>query len=259
MFKPRLQSPFRKPNASDTARLREFTISESSLCPWGPGRPSAIYVAFRRERVVYIGQSVDVVHRRKAHGPRPWTEVRYLPLSSPAVLHAVESAFIAFFQPADNGQHGAFFEEAPAAMLLRAFGFLPSQRPIRRSKVGSPKPYPSAVDMGVIWCHLDEQCRRLLVDLAKSGPRLAPKPHTVGALFKTIALKSVARAATRPPHVQGRRGRKRLIWIEKRLAPVILRLAENSPKPCPPGLLSRPKVLRPWQLEADAARNAKTA
>lgn len=228
MLKPRLQSPFRKATARDTARLRRFTMHRSSVCPWQPGLPAGVYFAFHRRRVVYIGQSVDVAHRLKVHGPRRWSELRFLPLAGREVLHGVESAFIAFFQPRYNGQNGAFFDEAGAAVILRAFGFLPAQRAIRRFRQSGRRPPPKAVDMRIIWFHLDNECRKLLIGLARGGPRAAPKPKTDGVLYKRIALKSIRLAGTSPPHVKGRRGRERLVWIEKGLVPTILRLAANG-------------------------------
>jgi hypothetical protein len=222
-MKRRPYSPFRKPTAVDTKRIRAFTMPESMVCPCEEVRPASIYFAFKGERVAYVGQSVDFVARRKSHGARDWDEVRILPLRGQRDLDRVECAFIALFRPCDNRAPGAQFDEAEAEKLLRDFGFLPSVLPVRPKK-GTARPRPTAADTRMIWHYLDAQQRRLLLSLARDG-RKHVRDRAVAKCLTTIDLRSYWRARTAPPHRSGRRGRERFAWMDKKLVPVILRLA----------------------------------
>ena len=96
------------------ALLREAEIAKAAL-PWGEVKASGVYFLLEGEKVVYIGQSVNVYARIHQHTDKRFDRYAFVPCAVDA-LDKLESLYIHCLRPPLNGNQVDGFKCAPISL-----------------------------------------------------------------------------------------------------------------------------------------------
>lgn len=94
------------------ALLREEDIAKAAV-PWDT--QSGVYFLLDNNKVVYVGQSVNVYSRIGQHTDKAFDRYAFVPCAVEA-LDKLESLYIHFLQPKENGRHRNGAMNAPLSL-----------------------------------------------------------------------------------------------------------------------------------------------
>ena len=105
--------------------LRENEIVKNSV-PWD--KPQGIYFLIYNEKVVYVGQSKNVLNRISAHKDKTFDSFSYLPCKEHE-MDIIESLYIHLLQPKQNGLsvNGVIFAPMTLDKMLKKLVVEPSR------------------------------------------------------------------------------------------------------------------------------------
>lgn len=90
---------------TQNVKIQEPLVKAHDLRRWRRKfKVCGVYFLFKDERVMYVGQSIDVFTRTYGHGTRDWDTFSFLECPEDD-LNRLEREYIAFYDPPYNRVH----------------------------------------------------------------------------------------------------------------------------------------------------------